>query len=153
MSPNAITFVSMLRPRALKNAIVMGANFEHSLLYLWLTRIQGMTLQVHDRLRWGCEAFLPSGRKLQLQYIWENKKYSKLLRDKDDNFAKEASLSDATLATEHFLTVPNGDTREARRKWSWERSLNRTPAASTAYHDARNIYFGAALKRKPNLCN
>ena len=95
--PNAITFVSMLRPQAFQNAIVMGANFEQSLLYLWLTRTT-------TRIGGPCEPIAKGLPKLSSRWseiafaipVGEQEVFKGPARS-DDNFAKQAELSGATL--------------------------------------------------------
>ena len=38
---NRLFFISMLRPEAFHNAILLGANIRDSLVYHWLTRFHG----------------------------------------------------------------------------------------------------------------
>ena len=152
-APNALTFVSLLRPEVFRNAIIMGANFEKSLLYILLTRIYKKRLEVHEPISKGLRCFPPVGRSLKVLYIWENKKYSKRLRDTDENFAKETDAVSRYFGEEHFLIVPNGDTQKRLTNLGLGEVIDPDSRGLNTYQEARNIYFAAAIKRQPNLCN
>src|SRR3954463_2119257 len=85
----------MLSPALFRSAVVMGANLKLDFFYLWLSRMKKQTFAefkgIADAIpanAKGVECGERPGWEMELIYLFGHSRFSKSLRDKDDNSLK-----------------------------------------------------------------
>jgi hypothetical protein len=110
---NRLFFISMLRPEAFSDAILLGANVADSLVYHWLTRFHGYHFVEHGAIASQLRAFPKNtGSRLKISYFIPRRHASKTLYKKmattGDNLLDEMDrLALENFGSEPFLYVAN----------------------------------------------
>lgn len=153
-SKNMLYFLTMLNPEVFsgfKLVIMMGANFEQSLLFKYWHEYKNVEFHVcshiSKNLRYNQ---YKNGHRLTLVYLQEEP-WSKYSRDKSiDGITREehyANLVNKMMAGKDFLFMANNDSK-------YKESINgrQIPVISHGLNDfaaCDNIYFSPALNRQP----
>ena len=152
---NTVFAVSLLNPALLDGAIMLGANFERSMLYEWFRRYHRVRFRAFDPIKQHLRAVATSGRDIRVHYFLDRSFFSKHKAKQagDDGTAiieamdREAA---SVFGPEPFLYVTNND-RNAL-------SLEEAPGCKrmkvgchglNRYDGFHKIYFSAALNREP----
>ena len=152
---NTVFAVSLLNPALLDGAIMLGANFERSMLYDWFWRYHGVRFRAFDPIKRRLRAVESAGREIRVHYFLDRSFFSKhkAKQVRDDGTAiieamdREAA---SVFREEPFLYVTNNDRNSL--------SLEQAPACKrmkvgchglNRYDGFHNIYFSAALNREP----
>lgn len=147
-------FLSMLKPSAFQDAILMGANVEESLLYHWFDRYHHCGFVPNEdlarHLRPTSNEF---GSRLRLSYFLTKNRASKFLYNQAHENGTLVDQMDS-LACETFGDAPFLCVKNNNRVSILDEQPNATiiPVVShglNAYSDFSNIYFSAALNRSP----
>lgn len=150
---NKLYFLSMLKPKiydGFKTVTIMGANFEQSLLFKWWSEYCNVDFQTHKKITSKLRYLeYTNGGRLHLWYGSE-KKWSKRQRDKQYNDELTMGQYLEQKVNEKF----GANTLYAVNKDQYDTTLkgNEIPVISfglNKYDQYDNIYFGAALNRKP----
>jgi hypothetical protein len=152
---NTVFAVSLLNPALLDGAIMLGANFERSMLHEWFWRYHGVRFKAFDPIKRRLRAVATSGREIRAHYFLDRSFFSKHKANQvgSDGAAIIEAMDREAVALfggEPFLYVTNNDrdalsleeTTGARRMKVGCHGLNR-------YDDFHKIYFSAALNREP----
>lgn len=152
---NKIFFLSMLNANPFNNATVLGANFEDTMLKLWLERHHRLSLTPHAEIKSQLRQPPSVGSKLKIRYFGEGDRIaSKYLFNLDAADGKVIDLIDREavriMEDRPFLWVANNDRKSS--VLSECRLGYRIPVKShgmNSYQDYDAIYFSAALNREP----
>ena len=154
-SLNRLFFISMLRPEAFSDAILLGANVADSLVYHWLTRFHGYRFVEHGAIASQLRPFPKgTGSRLKISYFIPRLHASKTLYKKmattGDNLLDEMDR----IAMENFDSEPFLYVHNIKRKSVLDECATATkiPVVShglNRYEKFSNIYFSAALNREP----
>jgi hypothetical protein len=152
---NRLFFISMLRPEAFSDAILLGANVADSLIYHWLTRFHGYRFVEQGAIASQLRAFPKgTGSRLKISYFIPRLHASKTLYKKmattGDNLLDEMDR----MALENFDSEPFLYVHNIKRKSVLDECATATkiPVVSQGlnrYEGFSNIYFSAALNREP----
>ena len=154
-SLNRLFFISMLRPEAFSDAILLGANVTDSLVYHWLTRFHGYRFVEHGAIASQLRAFPKnSGSRLKISYFIPRLHASKTLYKKmattGDNLLDEMDrMAMESFGSEPFLYVANNDRKSVLDD---RPTVTKIPVVShglNRYESFSNIYFSAALNCEP----
>ena len=74
---NTVFAVSLLNPALLDGAIMLGANFERSMLYDWFRRYHGVRFRAFDPIKRRLRAVATSGRDIRVHYFLDRSFFSK----------------------------------------------------------------------------
>jgi hypothetical protein len=151
---NKVYFISMLSPRVLHPFVLLGANIQDSLLFLWFERFHGTAWvdeqEITERLR-----HIPApGARAQIYYFHE-RKFSKSMaakplpnganvRDAMDEAAIDLMGEQPCLYVENN-GMPSSKLRDAK-------GMAKIPVQAQGlneYSSVHNIYIAAALNRSP----
>ena len=139
-----------------KECIVMGSQFEESLLYAWWSEHKNINFApfapIQDNLRY---TQYENGSRLTIKYIMEGN-HSKYKRDKDIMVGDKSmkfhehcnEIATKEFNNEQFLAVANNDIVDE----SMPINSIRMPVichGMNCYQHLHNIYFGVALNYKP----
>ena len=161
-SQNIIAFAAMLSPDLFRNAVVMGANLKLDFFYLWLSRMKKQTFAefkgIADAIpanAKGVEGGERPGWEMELIYLFEHSRFSKSLRDKDDNFAKMNEAVQALgIPKDELLIVANKDKQKELRLLDFGTVPDKTDTRGlNCFRGFKAIYAPMALKSKPNVGN
>jgi hypothetical protein len=144
-----------LNPAVLDGAIMLGANFERSMLHEWFWRYYRVRFRTFEPIKTRLRALATSGREIRAHYFLDRSFFSKhKAKQAGDDGAAIIEAMDreaaSALAGDPFLYVTNNDrdalsleeTAGGRRMKVGCHGLNR-------YDGFHNIYFSAALNREP----
>jgi hypothetical protein len=152
---NTVYFVSLLNPRFLDGAIMLGANFEDSLLYHWFKRFYGVKFVECAEISKHLRPVNPRTREIEIAYLLADPYFSK--RKAKEEISRGVTLSDlmdkealSFFSGQKFLYVTNNDRKSkhidgapnAIRMQVYSHGLN-------CYDSYDNIYFCPALIRQP----
>ncbi len=154
-SANRLFFISMLRPDPFRNAILLGANLQDSLMYRWLTSFHGCRFEEHrpiaSQLRSMPEAL---GSRLKVSFLIPGRHASKTLYAKPAS--TNANLIDAmdqvaleAFGSEDFLYVSNNGRKSILNECATAFAIPVVSHGLNQYARYSNIYFSAALNREP----
>ncbi len=153
---NKLFFMSVLRPVFLDNAIMLGANFENSLLSDWFQRYHGVTFanftEISGKLRTGYDT---SKRRIIISYFLEERYFSKYKANKQLENGRtiiEAMDEEAIsfLSGVPFLYVTNnGRASRALKSAKDGIGIEVYSHGLNCYDQYHDIYFSAALNREP----
>ena len=151
---NTVYFIALLRPRFLRNSIMLGANFENSLLYYWFQKRYGIQFQEFKNISQRLRPVETGNRDIEICYFidgfFSKSKGRKSLGDEGTliEIMDEAAVS--YFGDEEFLYVANNDRSspilEAAPKG---RRISVCSHGLNCYDRYHNIYFSAALNRQP----
>ena len=152
---NQLFFLSMLRPSAVEDTILLGANIKDSLLVRWLEK-EGYRLEEHKAIAAKLRS-VPNnlGSRLKVSYFIPDRHFSKKLANKADEKAIRLidTMDQAALAafgSEPFLYVANNDRKsEILDNAEQAKRISVLCHGLNAYDKFNNIYFSAALNREP----
>jgi len=147
-------FVSMLKPKAFRDAVLVGANVKESLLFHWLERQHNCTFSPREdlarRLRSVSYEF---GPRLRLSYFLTENRASKYLYSQayaDSTLVDQMdSLACETFGDAPFLCVKNNDRVSILESRPNAIFIPVVSHGLNAYSDFSKIYFSAALNRSP----
>ena len=152
---NTVFAISMLNPKLLHGAIMLGANFERSMLYDCFRRYHGVRFREFEPIKRRLRALGTSARDVTIFYFLEAPFFSKhKAKQKGEDGTALIETMDreaaSALAGAPFLYVANNDRNAvsleeavgAKRIKVLSHGLNR-------YDDFHKIYFSAALNREP----
>ena len=154
----ALTFLAMFNPKQFKNTTILAANIEQSLLYKWFSRFHQVKFEedkrISDSLRF-IEHDEKTGKRVELYYFLDDRKYSKYRRDTKLEGEKNVGTIMDELAVNfigdsEFLYVTNNDYDDkflAGNKYS-----TKLPVKShglNMYQNHTAIYFNVALNHSP----
>src|SRR5271166_3143240 len=74
---NTVYFVSLLKPGFLRDAIMLGANFQDSLLFDWFTRNNKVTFTEFSPISNKLQCAETSKRNIKIGYLLEEQFFSK----------------------------------------------------------------------------
>lgn len=149
---NRIFFLSMLNPMIFDNAIIVGANFQDSMLHRWLN-INGGIMdelgEVVSKLREPPDL----SKRVEIHYLLEQR-YSKYIGNKRIEGVKISDLMDDAAAQffgdSEFLYVTNRDhTPHRLADLTGMKQISPVSHGLNSYSNYHNIYFSAALNREP----
>ena len=161
-SKNIIAFAAMLSPDLFRNAVVMGANLKLDFFYLWLSRMKKQTFAefkgIADAIpanAKGVEGGERPGWEMELFYLFGHSRFSKSLRDKDDNFAKmNEAVQALEIPKDELLIVANKDKQKELRLLDFGTVPDKTDTRGlNCFRGFKAIYAPMALKSKPNVGN
>ena len=151
---NAVYFIALLRPRFLYNSIMLGANFENSLLYYWFQKRYGIQFQEFKDISQRLRPVETGNRDIEICFFvdgfFSKSKARKSLGEEGTliEIMDEAAVS--YFGDEEFLYVANNDRSspilEAAPKG---RRISVCCHGLNCYDRYHNIYFSAALNRQP----
>ena len=154
-SLNRLFFISMLRPEAFSDAILLGANVADSLVYHWLTRFHGYRFVEHRAIASQLRAFAKNtGARLKISYFIPRRHASKTLyktmATTGDNLLDEMDrLALGNFGSEPFLYVHNLKRKSVIDECATATKLPVVSHGLNRYENFSNIYFSAALNREP----
>jgi hypothetical protein len=154
-SLNRLFFISMLRPEAFSDAILLGANVSDSLVYHWLTRFHGYRFVEHGAIASQLRAFPKNtGSRLKISYFIPRRHASKTLyktmATTGDNLLDEMDrLALENFGSEPFLYVHNLKRKSVIDECATATKLPVVSHGLNRYENFSNIYFSAALNREP----
>jgi hypothetical protein len=146
----------MLRPRPFKDAVLLGANIDDSVVYRWLTRFHGYEFEEFRPIKSQLRA-LPEnlGSRLRISFFISKRHAGKALYKQAASTGE--SLIDAmdqvaleTFGGGSFLYVSNN--KRESKVLDGHPSTTPIPVVShgiNRYQTHTNIYFSAALNREP----
>ena len=152
---NTVFAVSLLNPALLDGAIMLGANFEKSMLHDWFRRYHGVRFEEFGPIKRQLRTVATSGREIRVHYFLDRTFFSKHKAKQagDDGTAIIEAMDRGAASLfrgEPYLYVTNND-RHAL-------SLEESPGCKrmkvgchglNRYDGFHNIYFSAALNREP----
>ncbi len=151
-----IYFLSLLNPKLFRDAILLGANVEESLLFDWLPRYFDCKFVLHEELSSSLAATGPVGPRLKIRYLLENRLSSKTLHLQMINGTSVIDLMDEVVIREFgsdpYLYVPNSDRKSAIDSYSNARRISPSCRGVNSYRTYSKLYFSAALNRSPVHC-
>lgn len=146
-------FLSMVNPNVFKNATLLGANIEHSILYSWFKNYHGVEFQPHNKIINGLLDSSPIGERLRVSYF-SKKKFSKKLRDKQ--LKNDAVVMDAIekgvaklVGDKPFLLVVNNDYTGPLLNMPNAKKIPVDSKGMNEYQDYTTIVHITALNREP----
>ena len=152
---NSVFAVSLLSPKLLDGAIMLGANFERSMIYDWFQRYHRVGFREFEPIKEHLRPVVSRSREIRVFYFLERSFFSKhkaKQRGSGGGAIIEAMDREAAslFGEAPFLYVTNNDRNAssleeghgARRMKVGSHGLNR-------YDGFHNIYFSAALNREP----
>jgi hypothetical protein len=154
-SLNRLFFISMLRPEAFSDAILLGANVADSLVYRWLTRFHGYRFVEHGAIASELRAFPKNtGSRLKISYFIPRRHASKTLyktmATTGDNLLDEMDrLALENFDSEPFLYVANDKRKSVLDEHPTATKIPVISHGLNRYENFFNIYFSAALNREP----
>ena len=149
---NRLFFISMLRPEAFSDAILLGANVGDSLVYHWLTRFHGYQFMEHGEIAGQLRRFPKhTGSRLKISYFIPKLHASKTLYKKmattGDNLLDEMDrLALENFDSEPFLYVANDKRKSMLDDHPTATKIPVVSHGLNRYENFSNIYFSAALK-------
>jgi len=152
---NRLFFISMLRPGAFHNAILLGANIRDSMVYHWLTRFHGYRFVEHAAIKSQLRSFpVDTGSRLMISYFIPRRHASKSLYQKTATTGVNLLDEMDRMALESFGSQPFLYVANNKRKSILDDQAKATkiPVVShglNRYGKFSNIYFSAALNREP----
>ena len=151
---NTVYFIAILRPRFLRNSIMLGANFEDSLLYYWFQKRYGIQFQEFKDISQHLRLVETGNRDIEICYFVEGffskSKGRKSLGDEGTlvEIMDEAAVS--YFGDEEFLYVANNDRNSPILEGAPKgRRISVCSHGLNCYDRYHNIYFSAALNRQP----
>jgi hypothetical protein len=154
-SLNRLFFISMPRPEAFSDAILLGANVSDSLVCHWLTRFHGYRFVEHGAIASQLRPFPKNtGSRLKISYFIPRRHASKTLYKKmattGDNLLDEMDrMAMENFDSEPFLYVHNIKRKSVLDECATATKLPVVSHGLNRYESFSNIYFSAALNREP----
>jgi hypothetical protein len=154
---NTVLAVSMLSPKLLNGGIILGANFERSMLYDWFRRYYGVRFEEFESIKRHLREVKPTNRDIRIYYFLDGRFFSKFKANQvgSDGSAIIDAMdrkAAALFAGEPFLYVTNKDRdrkSQILEKASGAKKMEVLSHGLNCYDDYHNIYFSAALNREP----
>ena len=152
---NRLFFISMLRPEAFSDAILLGANVADSLVYHWLTRFHGYRFVEHGAIASQLRPFPKNtGSRLKISYFIPRRHASKTLyktmATTGDNLLDEMDgMALEDFGSEPFLYVHNIKRTSVLDECATATKIPVVSHGLNRYENFSNIYFSAALNREP----
>lgn len=153
-----LTFLAMLNPKQFRDATLLAANIEQSLLYRWFSGFHQVNFTPHElltrKLRY-THHNQDTGNRTEIYYCLDDRKYSKYCRDMvmDNGLTIGQELDDIAIKffdDEDFLYVTNNDYTPSIIDSS--NRAHKLPVKShglNAYQDFNAIYFNLAVNLTP----
>ena len=151
---NTVFAVSLLNPALLDGAIMLGANFEKSMLYEWFQRYHGVRFREFEPIMGQLRPVETCGRDINICYFLERSFFSKHKAKQTGDTGTVIEAMDreaaAVFGGAPFLYVTNNDRDSV--------TLEQVPGAKrmkvgchglNRYDGFHKIYFSAALNREP----
>ncbi len=151
---NTVYFVTLLKPDFLHNAIMLGANFENSLLYHWFQKQYGTRFQEFNEISQHLRPVETASRAIEICYFIEGSYFSKSMGKKC--FGQQGTLVEIMdkaavefFGDEKFLYIANNDRESASLSAAKGRRISAYSHGLNFFDGYHNIYFSAALNRSP----
>jgi len=150
--------LTMLNRRVFEEAILMGANIEHSLLFSWLKLRHNVRFTkggyFQERLRFTQHEL---GSRVALKYFLEDNPYSKYFKNKTIADGRKAIelMDDAALeffGDRRFLYIENNGDNSPLQQAKQAEKVPVMCHGLNMYDEFTGIYLSAALNRAPKHC-
>jgi hypothetical protein len=153
---NRVFFLAMLKPTLFKNAILLGANVEGTMLYDWLKRFHGQHFipepEIEAQLRpWPDHL----GQRLEIKHFGFSKPFSKWQANKltsnnaSTTFNEMEKMTIADFDGRPFLFALNKDRDPHALINAGGTQIPAIAHGLNEYQHLTNVFFGAALNREP----
>lgn len=146
--------ITMLRPKNLENAILLGANVQDSLLFSWFQRFHGVQWEEHAEIKKGLRTLPSCAHRLSIYYFFEQRYSKRLAQSVTDNGQIAIDVMEEKVVEfmegKPCLYVINKD--RIPDTLSGDPNMKQIPVLSNGlndYQDYHNIYISAALNRTP----
>ena len=151
---STVYFTSLLKPNFLYNSIMLGANFDNSLLYYWFRKC-GVRFEEFKEISQRLRPVQTANRAIEICYFLEGSYFSKSKARKslgDEGtlieIMDEAAVS--CFGNEEFLYITNNDRNSPILEGASKgRRISVCSHGLNCYDSYHSIYFSAALNRSP----